>query len=97
MFFSFANLVTFLKSLTLLLILSFHKEISYVNGEISQNSFRFFITHPTGFILMDIIQGESGKRKDGRADRVSFFNEIGRKNLLSRPTFQFIFVYKIAL
>ena len=46
---------------------------------------------------MDIIQGESGKRKDGRADRVSFFNEIGRKNLLSRPTFQFIFVYKIAL
>ena len=46
---------------------------------------------------MDIIQGESGKGKDGRADRVSFFNEIEREILLSRPTFQLIFAYKIAL
>ena len=46
---------------------------------------------------MIIIQGESGKGKEVRADRVSFFNEIERENLLSRPTFQFIFVYKIAL
>ena len=46
---------------------------------------------------MDIIQGGREKGKDGRADRVSFFNEIEREILLSRPTFQFIFVYKIAL
>lgn len=44
---------------------------------------------------MDIIQGGRWKGKEGKADKVSSFNEIERKNLLSRPTFQFIFVYKI--
>ena len=44
---------------------------------------------------MDIIQGGRWKGKEVRADRVSFFNEIERENLLSRPTFQLIFVYKI--
>ena len=46
---------------------------------------------------MNIIQGGRWKGKEGKADKVSFFNEIERENLLSRTTFQLIFVYKIVL